>query len=315
MISRSTLLGALVVAELAIVGMGAKAIAGGDAYSPGPGHFGAGGFGHGLSGIGPGAAGSTPLDRSFIAGPAPRVVVDAHDVDVVVDGTSSTTVRVVETIRKVGYVAGDVPAVAAQQTPDGVRVSATGSTDTIVIGSFSHELRISVPPNARVEVTSAGHVDAAALRSKLIAHLAEGAIRIHDHRGDIDVSTGSGSIRMVGVEATEIAASTRDGRVYLTRVAADRIHASSASGRIVGADVRAVDGVLTTRDGRIILSFTGNSDATVNAHTADGKVHVSGFDVTENNDQRTIVRLGSGRGRFEVSTDNGPITITHGANV
>ncbi|HYW55284.1 MAG TPA: DUF4097 family beta strand repeat-containing protein [Dongiaceae bacterium] len=307
MISRSTVLGALVVVELAIVGMGAKAIAGGGSGPP------QAGPGFALRDFGSSAA--TPLDRTFLTGPAPRIVVDAHDVAVVVDGTGGPAVRVTETVRKAGYVAGDIPAIVAQQTPDGVRITATGSTDVIAIGKLTHEVRISAPVGAHVEITSAGHVDAGGLRSKLIAHLAEGAFVIHDHRGDVDVSTGGGSIRMVDVQGSEIAASTRDGRVYLTRIGADRIHASSASGRIVGADVRAVDGVLTTRDGRIILSFADNSDATVDAHTGDGKVRVTGFDATQSDGGHSIVRLGSGRGRFEVSTDDGSITITHGANV
>ena len=311
MISRSTVLGALVVAELVIVGIGAKAIAGGSSSGFGPPPPGAHGFGlHDLA-----SSATTPLDRTFVAGPAPRIVVDAHDVDVVVDGTGGPAVQVTETIRKAGYVTGDIPTISAQQTLEGVRVSATGTTDVIAIGRLTHEVRITAPSGARVEITSAGHVDAGGLRTKLIAHLAEGAFVIHDHRGDVDVSTGSGSIRMVDVQGSDIAASTRDGRVYLTRIGADRIHASSASGRIVGADVRAVDGVLTTRDGRIILSFADNSDATVDAHTGDGKIRVTGFDVTQGDGGHSMVRLGSGRGRFEVSTDNGPITITHGANV
>jgi DUF4097 and DUF4098 domain-containing protein YvlB len=120
---------------------------------------------------------------------------------------------------------------------------------------------------------------------------------------------------MTDVQGDDIAANTRDGRIYLTRVGADRIDGTSSSGRIVGVDVRAVNGALTTRDGRVILSFTGNSDATVNARTADGTVHVSGLTATQVDQQRSVVRLGSARGLFEVSTDSGSITLTQGANV
>ncbi|HEY0613777.1 MAG TPA: DUF4097 family beta strand repeat-containing protein [Candidatus Elarobacter sp.] len=308
MISRSTLLGALVVLELAIVGVAAKAVAGGNAPAAG---FMGPGFPH--AGMIHGATGRTAFDRSFTTGPAPHVVIDVRDIPVTVVAGSAASVRVVETVVKFGYVDGEEP-IAAQQTPDGVRISAP-SSDVKVVGAYDPTVRISVPPNARVELTSGGGMDATGLRQKLVAHLAEGSVEIRDHRGDVDVSTGSGSVRLVDVEADEIAAGTRDGRIYLTRIGAQRINASSASGRIVGADVRAIDGALTTRDGRIILSFTRNSDATVKAHTADGKIRVAGFPVTRSDEQNSVVRLGSGRGTFELSTENGPIVITQGASV
>jgi hypothetical protein len=256
------------------------------------------------------------LHRAFVAGLAPRVVIDVHDVDVVVQADSGSAVRVDEKLQKTGWVTGEFPTLAAQQSLDVVRISASGENGAhVVVGSLQHEVRVIVPALARVEFTSAGRVDVSGLRTKLLAHIPDGAIHVRDHRGDIDVSTGSGRITMVDVQGTDIAANTRDGRIYLTRVGADRINASSSSGRIVGVDVRAVDGTLITRDGRVVLSFTGNSDATVSAHTGDGHVRVSGFPITESDSGRSTFRLGSGRGHFEVSTADGPITITPGASV
>ena len=309
MISRSTLIGALVVAELGIAGLATEAIAGGSVSGPAgfiaPPQFGFAG-----------APLSDGLHRSFVAGLAPHVVIDVHDVDVVVQADSGSTVRVDETLRKSGWVTGEIPALVARQSLDAVRVTSAGENGLhVVIGRFQHQLRVTVPPMAQVEFASAGRVDVSGLRAKLLAHVPDGAIQVRDHRGDVDVSTGSGRITMVDVQGSDIAANTRDGRIYLTRVGADRLNGTSSSGRIVGVDVRAVDGTLTTRDGRVVLSFTGNSDATVNAHTGDGHVHISGFPITENGDQHSVLRLGSGRGHFEVSTADGPITITPGASI
>jgi hypothetical protein len=314
MISRSTLIGALVVAELGIAGLATEAIAGGSVSGP------AGLFAapqHGFTrGFGPGSPGSGGLHRSFVAGLAPHVVIDVHDVNVVVQADGGSTVRVDETLQKSGWVTGEIPALAAQQSLDAIRVSSSGENGLhVVIGRFMHEVRVTVPSLARVEFASAGRVDVSGLRTKLLAHIPDGAIQVRDHRGDVDVSTGSGRITMVDVQGSDIAANTRDGRIYLTRVGADRINGTSSSGRIVGVDVRAVDGTLTTRDGRVVLSFTGNSDAIVSAHTGDGHVRVSGFPITESDDQRSVLRLGSGRGHFEVSTADGPITITPGASI
>jgi hypothetical protein len=314
MISRSTLIGALVVVELGIVGLATEAVAGGSiTRSPGllPAPL---GFAGGASDFGAGSG--ARLHRSFVAGLAPRVVIDVHDVDVVLQGDSGSAVRVDETLQRSGWVTGDVPPLTAQQALDVVRVSSAGENGVhLVIGSFRHELRITVPSMARVEFASAGRVDVTGLRSKLLAHVPDGAIQVRDHRGDVDVSTGSGRITMVDVQGSDIAANTRDGRIYLTRVGADRLNGSTSSGRIVGVDVRAVDGTLNTRDGRVVLSFTGNSDAIVSAHTGDGHVRVSGFPITESGDQRSVLRLGTGRGHFEVSTADGPITITPGASI
>ena len=313
MISRSTLIGALVVVELGIAGLATEAIAGGSVSGPTglfapPQRF-AGAFG-------PGAPGSDGLHRSFVAGLAPHVVIDVHDVNVVVQADNGSTVRIDEALQKSGWVTGDIPSLSAQQSLDAIHITSSGENGLhVVIGRFHHELRVTVPPLARVEFASAGRIDVTGLRTKLLAHIPDGAIRLHDHRGDVDVSTGSGWITMVDVQGSDIAANTRDGRIYLTRVGADRINGTSSSGRIVGVDVRAVDGTLTTRDGRVVLSFTGNSDATVSAHTGDGHVRVSGFPITETGDQRSVLRLGSGRGHFEVSTADGPITITPGASI
>jgi len=305
MISRSTLIGALVIVELAIVGLATEAVSGRSISSPG-------GFLKPPQ-LGFASGESDRLHRSFVAGPAPHVVIDVHDVDVVVQAGSGPGVRVDETLERCWLFPGAAVApLTAEQSLDGVRISSPSGSGVHV---QRHELRITVPSTARVELASAGDVQLSGLRSKLVAHIPDGAITVRDQRGDIDVSTGSGRITMVDVQGTDIAANTRDGRIYLTRVGADRINAMSHSGRIVGVDVRAVDGTLTTRDGRVILSFTGDSDAVVNAHTDSGDVNVSGFPITEKDDQRSVLRVGSGRGHFEVSTADGPITITPGASV
>jgi len=139
---------------------------------------------------------------------------------------------------------------------------------------------------------------------------------LSDQRGDVDVSTGSGRIYLTDVQAADIAASTSEGRLYFTRVGADRLDAHTNFGRIYATDLRAVDGALTTKEGRVTVSLAGNSDAVVSAKvTDDNDIHVSGLPVAEDGANKRVVRLGSGRGRFEVSSDDGSITLTQGANV
>ena len=300
MISRSTVLGGLIVVELAIVGAAANALTGG-----GTPEFGA-----------RASMGSPALDRTFVTGPAPRVVVDVGDVHVTVETAPAPSVHVVETVLAHGFVSGKPDVVVAEQTPDGVRVHSTGDGSMhVMFGEFNHELRLVVPATARLELATGGRIDAGGLRAKLVAHSRDGSVHVRDHQADLDVSTDSGRVELVDVQGKAIDATTRDGRIYLTRVGADRLVAHSDSGRIVGAGIRAVDGSLTTADGRVVVSFTPGSDATAQVHTEDGEVSVAGFTSTDDGASKRTVRLGSGRGHFEISTASGPITITQGANV
>jgi hypothetical protein len=306
MISRTTVIGALVVAELAIVGMAAQAIAGDSlGSSPLPRAFASN------------QAAAAAVEKDFLTGPIPHVVVDVSDMHVIVQTGSSANVHVVGQAYRHGWVSGDVPNVVAVQTPDGVRITARADERHVVMGFgwFERSVQITVPPTARVEVANAERVDASGLRAKLTAHIVEGPIYVRDHRGDVDVSCATGRIVLTDVQGSDIAANTRDGRLLFTRVGADRIDAVTNSGRIAAVDLRAVDGALLTHDGRVSVSFTGDTDATINVHTDDGKIHAAGLSATAAGDGQTMITLGSGRGRFEVSSGDGSITLTHGASV
>jgi len=319
MISRSTLVGALVVTELVILAAAGQAISGGGpAYASGstPGthkHFGIvfdnyGGRHHDAP-----AAAST-VDRTFAAGLTPHVVVDVSDVPVTVQTGNLPAVHVVGIVRRSGFRHAEDGVITAVQTADGVRVTAGGTSD--VRGSFERTLRLTVPPGALVEIASGGAIEATGLRAKLIAHVEDGAIHVTNHRGDVDVKTASGDVDLVDVQAGAIAAHTDDGHVKLTSVGADHFDVHTASGAIVATDLRAVDGALTASDGAVGVTFAANSDANVHVHTGDGDITGAGPapQTTESAETRTL-RLGSGRGSFTVSTESGSITISQGATV
>lgn len=305
MVSRSTVLAALVVAELVVLGVAAKAVAG-DSFGSSP---------LGLAGAPYRSALEAPFDRNFVTGPSPHVVVDVRGASVVVRTAGAPLVHVAERVRRWGWIKPEVLPVSGESTADGVRITGGPKQMHFVFGSLSHQIEITAPASARVEIVNAQSVETTGLRAKLVAHVADGAIHINDHRGDVDVSTGSGRITMLDVQGSDIAANTRDGRIYFTRVGADRIDASSGSGRIVGVDVRATNGALTTRDGRIVISFAANSDASVRAHTADGKIEVSGLRTSRGEDGKQLITLGEGHGTFDLSTADGNIILTQGANV
>jgi DUF4097 and DUF4098 domain-containing protein YvlB len=314
MISRSTLIGALVVVELGIAGMAVRAVAGDSAAPTGPPAPAQPGHHHNHFG----ASVTVPpkLDRSFALGATPHVVLDVHDVDVVVDAGSQPVVRAVESTSVSGYVHGSVPALAAETGPGEVRIASSNEGGVhVVFGELSRKLRVTVPAGAQVEIISAGRIDASGLRAKLVAHSPDGSLHVRNHRGDVDLSTDSGRIELVDVQGADIAANTHDGRLYFTRVGAERMNGHTNSGRIYAVDLRVKDGALSTNSGRIAASFTGTSDAKITAKTGDGKIVVEGLPSAEADGDARSVQLGAGSGHFEISTDDGGVTISRGANV
>jgi hypothetical protein len=323
MISRSTLIGALVVVELAIAGAAIRSLTGD--FSPRP--AGAGGFGHAhfghQSGFDSAASGGAPVDRRFTTGSAPHVVVDVKDVRVVIAAGPEAGVRVAEQIRREGWVSGQVRHVAVERTADGLRVSSPGDSSLhVMMGSLVHLVTITVPAAARVEVTADDRVEASGLRARFTAHNSDGSLHVRDQRGDLDVSTDDGVLELVDVRAASVDAHTSDGRLILTRVVADRLTAGTGDGRIEATNVHLAEGAITTKDGRVRVTYTPDSDATLTARTGDGRIDLPAG-LSESNPasaddavrHERVVRLGSGRGRFEVSSGDGSITITQGAQV
>ncbi len=306
MISRSTLVGALVVAELAIVGLAFSAFAGVAAPSQA---WGSAPFGLGAARVHPLA-----LERTFVTGFAPHVVIDVRDVDVRIETHESPTVGASESLAVAGYMSGTIPPIQADANGPAVRVTMTGSGPHFVLGDFTRSLRITVPAASAVDILSAGRIDASGLRAKLVAHTPDGSVHVRDHRGDLDLSSSDGNIELTDVQGSDLAVNTHSGRLYLTRVAGDRIDGHTNHGRIYAVDVTAHDGALSTHFGRISASFTGRSDATVAASTRNEDVTVSGLPSQQLGVRARTIPLGTGRGHFEVSTDDGAVNISEGAS-
>ena len=298
MISRSTLIGALVVVELAIIGVAAKAISG---DAPAASFNWTNGWSRSSNTV------TSRLNKTFVTGAAPRVVLDVDNADVTVQAGVANTVHVDGTMSVSHRHGGVEPALDAMRTTDGVRVAVESG---LTYGNVQRQVRITVPPDAQVEVASAASVVANGLRAKFIARLHDGDVRISNHRGDIDVSTSSGDIDLLDAQGTAFMLHADDGAVKLTSSGADHVDARTGSGAISAVDLRAVNGALQSGDGAIDVSFAPESDAVVNLHTSDGSI--KGVTATDGTAARSV-HLGSGRGQFVISTVDGSITITPGA--
>lgn len=313
MVSRTTLIGALVVAELAIVGIAIRAIAG----DAGPSRA----FAWNSTS---GATSGPRLDASFSAGPTPHVVMDLDDVGVVVQGSSSDTVHAVETLRVFGWAHFAPAPIVAVRTADGVRISVPNRHSlNIVMGGYEHTLTVTVPEHATLQIANAdGSIRASGLRSALKASTADGSIHLSDLRGDVDVATSDGSITASDMQGGTLTMQTSDGRIRLDRIVADRLHVASSDGSIEARAVRIGDGELRTAGGSVRIGFAPDSDATVNLRTTDGRIHldagatiISSSADDDRDSQTRVVRLGSGRGRFDISSGDGSISLTQGGKV
>jgi Putative adhesin len=303
MISRTTLIGALVVVELAILGAAGRAISGGAA-------------GWNFPHESPPPPTTSLLDKKFETGAAPHVVVDVDKADVNVQAGAATSVHVLGTMRVSGFISGVRPQLTAVRTADGVRVAAESGLVRIRRGSLERSVRITVPPGADVEIVSAGDLVTSGLRGKLLARLWSGAVRVANHRGDVDVTTTSGDVDLLDVQSALLMLRTDDGDLKLTASGADHIDVRSSSGTITAVDLRAVDGALQTDHGHIDVGFSTQSDAAVNLHTSDGRITgVGPATAGEDGPDNRAVRLGSARGHFTVSTGSGPIAVTQGVSV
>jgi Putative adhesin len=312
MISRTTLIGALVVVELAIAIAAIGALTGSMPFAP---PFRPLAMPHGGRMVAE-AVGHPTFDRIFETGLAPHVVVDLRYGHVIVRTAPASSVRVLETLDVHGFVYGSEPPIVAENTADGVHVRQTGPGDgmSAIFGDVTHDIQITVPPTARVEVSNSNSIDAAGLRAKFTAHTSDGRIRVRDHRGDLDVTSDDGRIYLTDVEGSSITATTHSGRLYLDRVGGAQLVAHTDDGRIYASEVRAIDGALSTHSGNVSVGFASASDATTTIHATDD-ITVHDFPTVDNGEKTRTVRMGSGHGHFEVSSGDGSVSVSQGANV
>ncbi|MBV9439518.1 MAG: DUF4097 family beta strand repeat protein [Candidatus Eremiobacteraeota bacterium] len=307
MVSRSTLIGALVVVELALVGLMARALTGSGQAST---FAGAGtpwwSSGHSHEVV--------PFSASLTTGPAPHVVIDAPRYRVTVVAQSGDDVRISGSTFVHGIVHGSPAPVSLERTTDGVRISAPDQAVNVVFGEVVRELHVTLPPQSTIEATGAGRLSVSGLRAKLLARLDNAALSVSDHRGEIEASSANGRIELRNVAGERIAVSTSNGRLSLDDVAGPLLDVHTANGRITAAGLRVTDGRITSGNGHIKVTFDDASDTTVTATSGNGPVSCSGASTSSDGGRTRVVTLGSGKGRFTISSGNGPVTITQGAH-
>lgn len=145
------------------------------------------------------------------------------------------------------------------------------------------------------------------------ASTGSGTVELHDLRdGTVRASTGSGTVRGTTIAATRVDASTGSGGINLEGVGADELRASTGSGSVRVDLTRSVrDATIRTGSGSVTLALPAEASAELDISTGSGGI-TTDFPVTmtEMRQNRLRGNIGDGRGgRIRVSTGSGGVRV------
>ncbi|MGA3036616.1 MAG: hypothetical protein ABSE64_03945 [Vulcanimicrobiaceae bacterium] len=292
MISRGTVLAAILVAELAIVGTAITAVRG-DQMGP---SFGPPGFAqltHGSHLIEGGP------HQIFDTGSHPSLTVDIGYADLtILTGKASQIDVSVSPSRDYGLFRSRAP-ISARQDVQTVRV-ASAPEHGLSVGD-NRMVTVVVPIGTKVTVVHAGDITANGLRAEAsLSSLGNGFIRVEDYDGPVLHLTAS------------------RGPIIMHAVTVEHLDASARDDRVDGTALRVHDGNIESGD-RVTLGFASGTNTVVNAITDDGKATASGFSTgasvagsrkdDDDDSSSETVRVGTGNGSLDVHTTDGNINL------
>ncbi len=281
---RGTIIAALVVIELAIVGESVAALHGGQ---PAP-------WSAQLTGAraesGPQFVKDGPHQR-FAAGPHPALTVDIGYADLTILTRETSQIEVgVRASTAFGILREKAP-IAARADGETIRIE-TSDKHAWSTGD-DRMVTVLVPPGTKVTVVNAGNIRANGLRAEASFN-----------------STGNGSVTVEDYDAPALHVASSSGRISLHRFVAARLDATSSKGRVEGTGLQVRDGSVDA-DGRVALGFAAGADTLVTAEASNGRVSALGFAAaSEDVSSSRSVRVGTGHGHFDVHSSDGNITLS-----
>ncbi|MGC4083609.1 MAG: DUF4097 family beta strand repeat-containing protein [Vicinamibacterales bacterium] len=241
------------------------------------------------------------VEKRFTVSGEPTVTLGTFDGSVEVGTWDRPEVLVVVEKHAVDKESADRIVVDTAQDGDRIKVDVTHGSDhggfSINIGSFSAQVKVTVPSKAHIEAsTGDGRVTVRDVEGNLTVRTGDGSIRLSNVHGAVDANTGDGSVDVDGVIA-RLKVRSGDGRV--------RVHPTAPP---------ASDWSVDTGDGTVVLEVPDRFDAELYAATGDGRVRVSGVDfVSDGDDSRHRTeargRLGQGGARITLRSGDGTITV------
>jgi hypothetical protein len=290
MISRGTILAAILVAELAIVGTAIVAVRG-DQIGQSFAQPAFAQFAHGSHLIEGGP------HQLFDAGPHPSLTVDIGYADLTIRTGKATQIDVsLSPSSDYGLFRAKAPITAHQ---DGQTVRVGTMHESALTTGDNRMVTVVVPDGTKVTVLHAGNITANGLRAEAaFTSVGNGFIRIEDYDGPI--------LHLTAMR----------GPIIMHAVAAERLDASAQHDRVDGTALRIHDGSIDSGD-RVTLGFLSGTNTVVNADTDDGKITATGLNATADGTKKNddddassqTVRVGTGNGSLDVHTSDGNINL------
>jgi hypothetical protein len=297
--SRASVVGLLIAAEVLIVGMAIYAVGHGRAS-----------FAAGLHHVDFTAAPIAPV----AAGSQPRVVIDdaASRVQVGVSPDELVHVSDLTQMRGAVYSSGTYPQLRVTRTSDGVRIErpSAGRLSIEIFGFSKRSIQVEVPRDSHVEVADCAGADVFGIAGGASVHSNDGHVTLTDMQGSIDARSDDGYVSATNVRGDRLGLVSTDGHLALKNVAVGSLLAQTRDGRIE-ADALSVtdDATLQTDDGSIALKLEPNANLTIDASTRDGRIVVDGNSVDRDDTAQRTIRLGAATGKMKVATLDGSIHI------
>jgi DUF4097 and DUF4098 domain-containing protein YvlB len=196
-----------------------------------------------------------------------------------------------------------------------VEVKAPKQDEWLHFHHRSAKLIVSLPAASDLLASSGdGSIDVDGISGKLDLRSGDGSIKGHALDGEVRAHTGDGSIRFDAVKGA-VNVDTGDGSVHLEGTFTSlRARTGDGSVRIDAAPGSAPNGDwdISTGDGTVTLALPEDFSAEIDAHTGDGRVHVTDMDLTTNAsiEKRSVRgRLGAGGNTVRVRSGDGSITL------
>jgi hypothetical protein len=305
-VSRASVIGMLVAAELLIVGIAIYAV-----------RAGSGPAGRAWSGAPGRLAGRamTPL----AAGPAPVVTIDDPGSRVEVTASNDGLIHVTDRSRAQGFPFGArLGPLRVIRTPGGVRIERPASgMPQFEWGFFEERVAVAVPPASRIEILHCSGADVSGVAGGTAIHSDDGHISLTRLKGYIEASSDDGAVDVTDTEADALSLRSDDGHIALRGVRAARLAARTSDGSIRVHDLAltgTASSTLSTGDGSVELALAPGANLTVEASTDDGSITVDGTRYSGDDSIRRSIRLGNGAAILTLSTADGSIhIITNGA--
>jgi hypothetical protein len=302
--SRASVVGMLVAAEILIVGMAIYAV------------------GHGSRSF---AAGLHQVDFTgapiapIAAGATPHVVIDDAEsrVGVTLSNDDQVHVRDLTQIHGAIFSSRKYPALTVTRTSDGVRIERPRLSNHFSIDIFdfsTQAIQVAVPAGSRLEIAQCGGADVDGVTGGVSVHSVDGHVTLTDLQGSVDASSDDGYLKATNVRGDRLAMDSKDGHLEIHQVSVGSLSATTDDGRIEANDLsfsgEQPEANLHTDDGSIRLGLAPNANFTIAASTGDGRIYVDGSSQGDDDSAQRTIRLGAGTGRMTVGTSDGSIHIS-----